>query len=169
MNILLIQREGIDLHHTLFASETSRLALRFYHPKKIPSGVYISVATLGSALSLVSELRWYIRRYVRETLFEVENGIFCTQSLAQDIYYERTATLEKPWTFRRLYGFSQGRLTHRLVMSPGSTAQDYERDLPRTDTTIEVWCTEDEVEDIGEPIPLEDDERTPGAGTDDIQ
>ncbi|MEN6395213.1 MAG: DUF5804 family protein [Methanoregula sp.] len=169
MNILLIQREGIDLHHTLFASETSRLALRFYHPKKIPSGVYISVATLGSALSLVSELRWYIRRYVRETLFEVENGIFCTQSLAQDIYYERTATLEKPWTFRRLYGFSHGRLTHRLVMSPGSTAEDYVRDLPRTDTTIEVWCTEDEVADIGEPIPLEDDERTPGAGTGDLQ
>ena len=72
MNILLIQREGTDLHHTLFASETSRLALRFYHPRKVPSGVYITVATLGSALSLVSELRWYIRRYVRETLFEVE-------------------------------------------------------------------------------------------------
>jgi len=39
MNILLIQREGIDLHHTLFSSETSRMALRFYHPKKWPCGV----------------------------------------------------------------------------------------------------------------------------------
>ena len=47
MNILLIQREGTDLHHTLFASETSRLALRFYHPKKMPCGVKISVASLG--------------------------------------------------------------------------------------------------------------------------
>ena len=55
MNILLIQREGIDLHHTLFASETSRLALRFYLPKKKSCGVYITVSTLGSALSLVSE------------------------------------------------------------------------------------------------------------------
>jgi hypothetical protein len=34
MNILLIQRDGVDLHHTLFASETSRPVLRFYHPKK---------------------------------------------------------------------------------------------------------------------------------------
>ncbi len=74
MNILLIQRDGVDLHHTLFASETSRLVLRFYHPKKNSCGVYITVSTLGSALSLVSELRWYIRRYVKETLFEVTPG-----------------------------------------------------------------------------------------------
>ena len=74
MNILLIQRDGVDLHHTLFASETSRMALRFYHPKKKPCGVCITVSTLGSALSLVSELRWYLRRYVKETLFEVKAG-----------------------------------------------------------------------------------------------
>jgi hypothetical protein len=63
MNILLIQRDGVDLHHTLFASETSRMALRFYHPKKKPCGLCITVSTLGSALSLISELRWYLRRY----------------------------------------------------------------------------------------------------------
>ena len=169
MNVLLIQREGTDLHHTLFASETSRLALRFYHPKKVPSGVYITVATLGSALSLVSEVRWYIYRYVRETLFEDEKGIFCTQTFAQNVYYERTINVEKTWAFRRLYGFSHGRLTRRIVMSPGSTAQDYSRDLTGTDTTIEVWCTEDEVEDIGEPIPLEDAGETPDAGNKGIQ
>lgn len=166
MNILLIQRDGIDLHHTLFASETSRLALRFYHPKKIPSGVYISVATLGSALSLVSELRWYIRRYVRETLFEVEKDIFCTQTLAQDVYYERTAKLEKPWSFRRLYGFSHGRLKQRLVMEPGLDIPDYSDSLHGTDTVVEVWCTEDEVEDIGEPIPLEEESDDTPAKTD---
>ena len=41
---------------------------------------------------------------------------------------------------------------------------DYAADLAGTDTTIEVWCTEDEVEDIGEPIPLEDAGEIPGAG-----
>jgi hypothetical protein len=54
-------------------------------------------------------------------------------------------------------------------MSPGSTAQNYAQDLPGTDTTIEVWCTEDEVEDIGEPIPLEDSGETPDTGTEDKQ
>ncbi|MFA5331817.1 MAG: DUF5804 family protein [Methanoregula sp.] len=163
MNVLLIQRHGIDLHHTLFASETSRLALRFYHPKKLPCGVYITVSTLGSALSLVSELRWYIRRYVRETLFEVEKGkdIFCTQDLAKDVYYERAVILESPWAWRRLYGLNNGRLVVQLVMAPGLTAAEYEKDLSGTDQTLEIWCTQDEVEDIGEPVPLEEDEAKP--------
>lgn len=160
MNVLLIQRHGVDLHHTLFASETSRQVLRFYHPKKIPCGVYITVSTLGSALSLVSELRWYIRRYVRETLFEVEKGknIFCTQDLAKDVYYERTATLQSPWAWRRIYGLKNGRLAVQLVITPGSTADEYVQDLAGADRILEIWCTEDEVEDIGEPIPLEEDE-----------
>ncbi len=162
MNILLIQREGTDLHHTLFSSETSRLALRFYHPKKVSCGVTIAVASLGSALSLVSELRWYLRRYVRETLFEIEEGIFCTHNLAQDIYYERTAILSKPWAFRRIYGFFPGKPACRLVMAPGSNAKDYSSELTGTDTIIEVWCNEDEVEDIGELIPLEESGVPPG-------
>ncbi|HVP95886.1 DUF5804 family protein [Methanoregula sp.] len=162
MNILLIQREGTDLHHTLYSSETSRHALRFYHPKKIPCGVIIAVASLGSALSLVSELRWYLRRYVRETLFEVEPGIFCTHDLAQDIYYERTAILAKPWAFRRLYGFIAGKPARRLVMAAGAAAQDCAADLTGAERTIEVWCTEDEVEDIGDLITLEEAGEEPG-------
>lgn len=148
MNILFIQREGTDLHHTLYASETSRLALRFYHPKKLPCGVYVSVATLGSALSLVSELKWYIRRYVREVLFELERGIFCTHALAQDVYYERTAVLGANWAFRRLYGFKDGSMASAVVMSPGSVVEEYRQDITGVDTTIEVWCRQDEVEDI---------------------
>jgi len=42
----------------------------------------IRTASLGSALALVSELRWYIQRYVEEVLFEPEKGIFCSSSLA---------------------------------------------------------------------------------------
>jgi hypothetical protein len=161
MNILLLQREGTDLHHTLFASETSRLILRFYHPKKLPCGVYITVTSLGSALSLVSELRWYLRRYVREALFEVAPGVFCTNTLAQDVYYERAVILEQPWAFRRLYGFSKGKLVSQVVMSPGSTGEEYHQEVIGVDTTIEVWCTEEEVEDLGEPVPLEEAGREP--------
>lgn len=155
MNILLIQREGVDLHHTLFASETSRMALRFYHPKKKSCGVYITVSTLGSALSLVSELRWYTRRYVQEALFEVNAGIFCTRTLAKDVYYERTAVLGPTWPFRRLYGFRNGKLISRVVMSPGSTTDEYHQEYIGVDRTIECWCTEDELED-GEPVREDD-------------
>lgn len=147
MNILLIQRDGIDLHNTLFVSETSRMALRFYHPKKKPCGVYITVSTLGSALSLVSELRWYTRRYVQETLFEVNNGIYCTHTLARDVYYERASVLAPDWPFRRLYGFRDGKLVSKVVMSPGSTIEEYHQEYIGIDLSIECWCTEDEVEE----------------------
>ena len=166
MNILLIQREGTDLHHTLFSSETSRLALRFYHPKKVSYGVTIAVASLGSALSLISELRWYLRRYVRETLFEIEDGIFCTHTLAQDIYYERTAILAKPWEFRRIYGYTPGKPIHRLIMAPKSNKEDYAHELAGSETIIEVWCTSDEVDDIGELITPEEAGETPGTAHD---
>jgi len=156
VNILLIQKEGVDLHATLFSSETSRMALRFYHPMKRPCGVYISCASLGSALSLVKELRWYIRRYVREPLFEFEPGICFTRQLAQDVYYERTAVLGPKWRFRKLYSFRNGKLISSVPMSAGSTPGEYHQEYIGADHSIEIWCTEDEVEEgelIGEEEP----------------
>jgi len=151
MNILLIQREGTDLHHTLFSSETSRMALRFYHPQKKPCGVYISCASLGSALSLVKELRWYIRRYVREPLFEWEPGIWFTHQLAQDVYYERAVVLGPGWKFRKLYSFREGKIVSSLPMAPGSEPEEYHQEYIGADRWIEIWCTEDDVEE-GERI-----------------
>ena len=159
MNILLIQREGIDLHTTLFSSETSRMVLRFYHPKRKPCGVYLTVSTLGSALSLVKELRWYIRRYMREALFEVSKGIYCTHPLAQDVYYERTAVLGSTWPFRKLYGFREGKLISQVIMEPGSTIEEYHQEYAGVDQSIVVWCTEDE---LGERVE-QDDSGSPGA------
>jgi hypothetical protein len=156
MNILLIQKAGLDLHHTLFSSETSRLVLRFYHPKKKSCGVYITCSTLSSALSLVAELRWYIRRYVREPLFEWEKGIFFTHELAQDVYYERTVVLGPDWKFRKLYGFKEGKLISSVPMTPGSTLEEYHQEYAGITQTIEIWCREDEVEE-GELIAQTDD------------
>lgn len=151
MNILLIQREGVDLHHTLFSSETSRLALRFYRPRKMPCGVYITCGALSTALSLVAELRWYVRRYVHEPLFEFEPGIYFTHQLAQDVYYERTAVLNPGWKYRKLYGFRDGKLISSVPMAPGSTTEEYHQEYAGITHTLEIWCTEDEVEE-GERI-----------------
>ncbi|QYZ77983.1 hypothetical protein E2N92_00340 [Methanofollis formosanus] len=85
MHLLLIPREGTDLFHTLFASETSREVLRFYRPQKSGCGVVIGVISLGAALSLASELRWYLRRYVALALLEVEAGRYCTLGYARAI------------------------------------------------------------------------------------
>lgn len=162
MNILLIQRDGTDLHHTLFSSETSRMALRFYHPQKRSCGVYISCATLSSALSLVAELRWYIRRYVREPLFELEPGIFFTHQLAQDVYYERTAVLGPGWNYRKLYSFRNGKLVSSVPMSPGSGPDEYHQEYIGADHSIEIWCTRDDVEE-GELIGEDGSDPEPGS------
>jgi hypothetical protein len=164
MNILLIQREGTDLHHTLFSSETSRMVLRFYHPKKMPCGVYISCASLSSALSLVAELRWYIRRYVREPLFGLEEGIYFTHQLAQDVYYERTAVLGPGWPYRKLYGFRDGKLVSTVPMSPGSSVGEYHQEYIGADRTIEIWCTEDDVEEGELVAGPEDADPNPSPG-----
>jgi hypothetical protein len=160
MNLLLIQRDGVDLHNTLFISETSRMVLRFYHPKKKPCGVYITCSTLSSALSLVAELRWYIRRYVREPLFEREPGIYFTHQLAQDVYYERTAILGPGWKYRKLYGFRDGKIISSVPMSAGSSLEEYHQEYIGADRSIEIWCTEDEVEE-GELM----DQEESGPGT----
>ena len=93
----------------------------------------------------------------------MEPGIFCTHNLAQDIYYERTTILAKPWAFRRIYGLSSTKPPCRLVMTPGSAAQDYAAELTGTDSTIVVWCSADEVEDIGDIVTLEEAGETPGS------
>jgi hypothetical protein len=151
MNILLIQKEGIDLYQILLSSETSRLALRFYHPRRTECGMKIAVSSLGSALSLVSELRWYIRRYVRETLFEISESIFCTHPLAHEVYYERAAVLMPSWPHRKKYGFRNGRLSRMTIVTPDADREDCARDRPSSERVIEIWCTEDELgEHIGD-------------------
>lgn len=147
MNILLIQRDGTDLHHTLFESETSRQVLRFYHPKKRSCGVFITCSTLGSALSLIGELRWYVRRYVREPLFESGAGIYLTHELAQDVYYERTAVLGPDWPYRKLYSFRNGKLISSVPMTPGSNPEEYHQEYIGADKSIEIWCLQDEMEE----------------------
>lgn len=160
MKILLIQRDGTDLHHTLFESETSRQALRFYRPKKLACGVLITCATLGSALSLIGELRWYVRRYVREPLFGLEPGIYLTHELAQDVYYERTAVLGPAWPYRKLYSFKNGKMISSVPMAPGSVPVDYHQEYIGAEKSIEIWCVQDEVEE-GELMESGDEAGSP--------
>jgi hypothetical protein len=46
-------------------------------------------------------------------------------------------------------------------MTQGTTKQDYSAQLDSSNTIIEVWCNEDEVEDIGELITPEEAGETP--------
>jgi len=148
MRVLFIQREGVLLHQTLTASETSRRALRFYHPERKLFGVEISVTSLGSALSLVSELRWYIRRYMAAVLFELIPGTFCSYALARNVHYQRDVKLTEAWEWRKVYVIRGEKVASIEVMDPGAVVSDYAGRYGTAAELIEVWCTEEETGEI---------------------
>ena len=141
MNVLFLPKEGVSLYRELLASETSRDALRFYRPVETPAGISLSAASLGSALTLVADLRWYVRKYMRGVLFEISPGIYCSYGLAREVYFNRSVTLGDSWEFRLVYRMKGGLVVREEQVLPG-------RERPRSGTTespeIEVWCTEDE-------------------------
>jgi hypothetical protein len=167
MKILLFEREGTDLYSTLYDSETSRAMLRFYHPVRHPAGVEITTASLGSALSLVSELRWYIQRYVDEVIFTEDGSLFLTWSLAATIY-ERGITLSRPWPHRfryRIHGGKVYRSPWDLAAFGAPAGQEAPvpphplQAVPEVpgDLVLEVWSTAEEFADPdrGEPVRVE--------------
>jgi len=133
MRLLFLPKEGLDLFQTLLDSETSRRVLRFYHPRRSPFGVAVEVATLSSGLSLVSELRWYVRRYVSGALFEVAPGRYATLALASQVYYGRELRLHEPWDVRRLLVARNGAI-ERLELEPG-----YDAACEGAEEVLEVW------------------------------
>ena len=175
MKILLLEREGTDLYSTLYDSETSRAMLRFYHPVRHPAGVEITTVSLGSALSLVSELRWYIQRYVDEVLLTENGSFYLTWSLADSIY-ERGITLSQPWPHRFRYRIHGGRVYRSpwdLAAFGGAGEQEPAPPSPpgtmppsSGDQVLEVWSTAEEYADPdrGESIRLEETGDSPAGG-----
>jgi hypothetical protein len=141
MEILFLPREGVALYRELLASETSREALRFYRPKETPCGVKISVASLGSGLTLVADLRWYVKRYMRGVLFKLAPALYCSHRLAYELYFEREISVPESWDFRLIYQMRDGRVICEEQILPGS-----DRPLSGSSESpeIEIWCTEDE-------------------------
>jgi hypothetical protein len=138
MIVLFLPREGVALYRELLASETSRDALRFYRPKETSSGVEITVATLSGALALASDLRWYVKRYMRGVLFEIAPGIYCSHRLAREVYFGREISLSGSWEFRLIYRVRDGFVIREEQVFPGSGRKC------AGPAEIEVWCTEDE-------------------------
>jgi hypothetical protein len=143
--VLFLQKEGIDLYQVLIISETSREALRFYHPRQAPGGISITMASLGSALSLVSDLRWYVKRYMRGVLFEVSEGVYCTHPLAKEVYYDRSVILTAPWKYRFRYIIRDNAVVDTEYLSPGEGCVI---PVSGNEMFLEVWCTPAEVAEV---------------------
>lgn len=143
MKLLLVQREATDLYSTLLSSETSRNILRFYRPKRLDYWVSVTCASLGSALSLASELRWYIRRYVQEAVVEVSPETFCTLALAEEIY-QREEPHEGEWNHRKCIGIREGAVAAVAWSERDCASEDHPDVCCGMDTVLDVWCSESE-------------------------
>ncbi len=142
MKILFIAKEGVDLYETLMDSETSRIILRFYAPERHPGGVRVIASSLGIGLSLVSELRWYVRRYMAEVLFELQDGIYGTYALSREVY-TRDIRLEEEGIQRSVYQIRDGRIDRRMCREEVAGGQSGE-DPSGPDEILEVWSLQEE-------------------------
>jgi hypothetical protein len=156
MKVLFIGREEVDLYETLMNSETSRIILRFYGPRRHACGVCVVVSSLGIALSLVSELRWYVRRYMADVLFELEEGIYGTYALAKEVY-ERDIRLDGAGILRSVYRLRDGTV-ERIPISSADSSRTPPETPPIKEEVWEVWSLENETAEI----PLDED--LPGDG-----
>jgi hypothetical protein len=143
MNLIFIQKSGVDLYSILYTSETSRGILKFYRPVRLDYGVLIENMTLGSSLSLISEISWYVKRYMTEVLLELSPDLFCSHAFSTDIY-TRNSKLKETWDYAKIIGIKNGEVLDELWISPHSSIEDYPKFCEAMDTVLEVWCSESE-------------------------
>lgn len=163
MDILLISKPGIHLTRSLRESETAWDAIRFYDPIGLSIGVYISVSTLAGAISLASDLKYFIRKYTNEHLFQYSSGIFLSAALARSRYLTRDIEFTSEWPYRLIYWIeNQGTIRRYPKVSWDEQAPMLFSDIQETWESsehpspsgpddryiggylLEVWCTQPE-------------------------
>lgn len=171
MDVLLVSRPGVSLLRSLRESETAWDAIRFYGPQSISIGVYIPITTMAGAISLTSDLKFFIRKYTADHLFRLNLQIYCTPGLTKSRYLTRDRALSDDWPYRLEYWIEQsGKIfkyrkrsisteekepdaqeftrtgsIHQFNEQEGNNA-DNEKNYPSISGgyVLEVWCTKPE-------------------------
>ena len=141
MNLLIFSRPGIRIFQELRSSETAWNALRFYEHKEIPVGVVFQVSSLSASISLASDLKYFIRRYGADHLFEIFSGVYCTPSVAISRYVIRQPPIE-PWPWKIWYWVKGDGNIEKYEMYPASCT--FDDNQTRGGYVFEVHCSEDE-------------------------
>jgi hypothetical protein len=141
MNLLIFSRPGIKLYRELRHSETAWNALRFYDPIENAVGVMIPVSSLSAALSLASDLKYFIRKYGSEYLFETNSRVYCTPSVARSRYLEREPSVT-PWPWKIWYIVRQDSNLEKYRTY--SEVGDYDGEDISGGYIFEVHCSKEE-------------------------
>ncbi len=161
MNLLLISRPGIPLLRSLRESDTAWDAIRFYGPVGLSIGVYIPISTLAGALSLASDLKYFLRKYTSDHLFQIKPGVYYTAALTRSRYLTRDNDVSDDWPFRLVYWIENLGKVIRVRKEDWSGEEIFyqasehgEEDTQNDDAgpmcgyLLEVWCTKPEFEMI---------------------
>ncbi|HWQ67602.1 MAG TPA: hypothetical protein VN372_12140 [Methanospirillum sp.] len=161
MNILLISRPEISLYRELRQSETAWDAIRFYDPIIVPMGVFIPVSTFAGAITLASDLRYFLRKYTVDHLFQLRQSIYCTAGLSRSRYLNRDCGVTKDWQYRMMYWFDGRGILSRYRSEDWNSEEiicdmpieEEKRDRldlqePQGGHLIQVWCTKPEYESL---------------------
>nr|WP_319537968.1 hypothetical protein [uncultured Methanospirillum sp.] len=159
MNLLLISKPGIPLLRSLRESETAWDAIRFYGPVGLSIGVYIPVSTLAGALSLASDLRYFLKKYTSDHLFQIKPGVYYTAALTRSRYLSRDDDVSEDWPFKLIYWVENLGKVIRVRKEEWNieemlyqTSEPGEEDTKQDDVDItcgyllEIWCTKPEFE-----------------------
>lgn len=143
MNLLIISRPGTRIFEELRRSETAWHALRFYNPVEISVGIWIPVNSLSSALSLASDLKYFIRKYGTDQFFGISPGTYCTLAVAKTRYLTRESPpVAKPWPWKFWYRVTSDGEISRRYHPPGQDAGSEE--IKKSGYIFEIWCNEQE-------------------------
>jgi hypothetical protein len=163
MNLLLISRPGIQLLRSLRESETAWDAIRFYGPVSLSIGVYIPVSTLAGAISLASDLKYFLKKYTTDHLFQIKPGIYYTAALTRSRYLTRGDDVSEDWPFKLVYWVENLGRVIRIKKEDWNSEEILHQTVETTDISstqasiddeflggylLEVWCTKLEFEII---------------------
>lgn len=156
MNLLLISRPGIQLLRSLRESETAWDAIRFYGPVSLSIGVYIPVSTLAGAISLASDLKYFLKKYTTDHLFQIKPGIYYTAALTRSRYLTRGDDVSEDWPFKLVYWVENLGRVIRIKKEDWNSEEILHQTMETTDISsnqasideellggylLEVWCT----------------------------
>ena len=148
--VCLVGSEDVNLRYELVSRETAREALATYDlTEPYENTVALETISLGSAVSLLNDLNWYLVRYA-DAAWVLEPSVNETEWLSRELataIRDDEVEPEDSGRYLRMYGVVEGEGSKRLVepMFVARTGRSLpEYDLREVDDTLLVRVTEAE-------------------------
>jgi hypothetical protein len=149
VRVCIVGEDDNNVRYELFSRETAREALQTYDDDQpFANSVAVETASLGTAVSLLNDLNWYLVRFAKLSMVLVPDVVddeWLSRDLATAIRNEELPPEESD-RYLTIYGLEDGRLVEPMYVTrqPGGTVPEY--DLRETDQTVIVRVSKTEFE-----------------------